>query len=140
MNKLKTILLVDDYDADNFIHRLVVERYGCAEHIEVARDGKQAMDYLRECVESDRALPELIFLDINMPVMNGWEFLEGFHALRGDKPGGAVIVMLTTSLNPDDRARAEGYPEVRSFTYKPLTESRLDELLRQFYPEACKDS
>ncbi len=140
MNKLKTVLLVDDYDADNFIHRLVVERYGCAEHIEVCRDGKQALDYLRGCIERDNTLPELIFLDINMPVMNGWEFLEAFHELRDSKPGGAVVVMLTTSLNPDDRARAESYPEVRSFTYKPLTESRLDELLKEFYPEARKDA
>ncbi len=139
MKKLKTILLVDDYDADNFIHRLVVERYGCAEHIEVARDGKQAIDYLKSCIDKDQSLPELIFLDINMPVMNGWEFLEQFHHLRDSKPGGAVVVMLTTSLNPDDRARAESYPEVRSFTYKPLTESRLDELLKEFYPEARKD-
>lgn len=139
MNKLKTILLVDDYDADNFIHRLVVERYGCAEHIEVSRDGKQAIDYLKSCVANDKPLPELIFLDINMPVMNGWEFLEQFHTLRDSKPGGAVVVMLTTSLNPDDRARAESYPEVRSFTYKPLTESRLDELLKEFYPQARKD-
>lgn len=139
MTKLKTILLVDDYDADNFIHRLVVERYGCAEHIEVSRDGKQALDYLTTCVEEDQPFPELIFLDINMPVMNGWEFLEHFHALQNDTSGSAVVVMLTTSLNPDDRARAESYPEVRSFTYKPLTESRLGELLREFYPEAVKD-
>ena len=138
MKKLNTILLVDDYDADNFIHRLVIERYGCAETIEVCRDGKQAIEYVNACIDEGRPLPDLIFLDINMPVMNGWEFLDAFEALSKDRDGGAVVVMLTTSLNPDDQAKAEGHEDVKAFTFKPLTEKSLNDVLLKFYPEAVK--
>lgn len=135
MTKLKTILLVDDYDADNFIHRLVVERYGCAEHIEVSRDGKQALDYLKSCIEKDQPFPELIFLDINMPVMNGWEFIEAYDALDEDMRGGVVLMMLTTSLNPDDRARAEDKGCIADFVSKPLTRDSLANLLSKHFPD-----
>ena len=113
----------------------MIERSGCTDKIDVCRDGKQALEYVTACIENKTALPDLIFLDINMPVMNGWEFLEKFSTLHNGEPGGSVVVMLTTSLNPDDRARAEQYPEVRSFAYKPLTESTLNGLLEEFFAE-----
>lgn len=138
MSKLNTILLVDDYEADNFIHRLVIERYDCAEQIEVCVDGKQALDFVQARIDAGEALPELIFLDINMPVMNGWEFLSAYESVGAGRDGGAVVIMLTTSLNPDDKARADEHPNVKGFVDKPLTQSRLNEVLGKYFPEVAK--
>ncbi|MEN8718987.1 MAG: response regulator, partial [Oceanococcaceae bacterium] len=135
MNTLKTVLLVDDYEADNFIHRLALERLGCVEQVIGCNDGREALDCLHDRDRVGQPLPELIFLDINMPVMNGWEFLEEFEARYSAYSGGTVVVMLSTSLNPDDQARATRYSKVRSFIDKPLTKARLRELLGRLFPE-----
>ena len=135
---MKKILLVDDYDADNFLHRMVIEKYGCAEIIEICRNGSEALDYIKAGLAAGESLPDLIFLDINMPVMNGWEFLEAYEGLTDGRSGGTVVAMLTTSLNPDDRARAEKSADVKYFAYKPLTADKLTEILTKFYPESVR--
>ncbi len=76
MNKLKRVLLIDDCKATNYIHRLVIEKYGCAEAVVEVNNGREALEYLTTEVDGSYPKPELVFLDINMPVMNGWQFLE----------------------------------------------------------------
>lgn len=137
MAKLKTILLVDDCQATNFIHRLVIDNYGCAETVVECRDGAQALDYLRSGVDK-HPQPELILLDINMPVMNGWEFLEAYENLPSKQKAGVVVVMLTTSQNPDDRSKAEERGLVSEFTLKPLDEEKLEAVLKKYYPSAVR--
>ncbi len=134
--KFNCILLVDDDDATNYLHQMVIEEVGCCEKIAVAGDGEQALRFLQAeaCEDEDPAVPELILLDINMPWMDGWEFLEAYQALPEEKRGAQLVVMLTTSLNRDDRARAEAAPEVADFLIKPLTEESLAALLRKHWP------
>ena len=139
MTKLKTILLVDDCQATNFIHRLVIDNYGCAETVVECRDGAKALDYLRTGTDK-HPQPELILLDINMPVMNGWEFLEAYETLPSKQKAGAVVVMLTTSQNPDDKARAEERGMISAFTLKPLDEEKLEAILKQYYPSAIRSN
>jgi len=138
--KLNCILLVDDNDSDNFIHKRVIEKAGIANCIEIALNGKEALEFLvtkGKCGKPDSSYsqPDLIFLDINMPVMNGWEFLEAYQKLDDIQKGKVVIVMLTTSLNPNDMAMAEKNLGSGCFQYKPLTPEALSGIMQKHFPE-----
>ena len=111
-NKLNCVLLVDDNESDNFIHKKILEKSGIANYIEIAMNGQEALDFLTTtgiCGHQDGVFcqPELIFLDINMPVMDGWEFLEEYQKLEQCQKGKIVFIMLTTSFNPADKVKAD---------------------------------
>ncbi|MGZ3883910.1 MAG: response regulator [Bacteroidia bacterium] len=127
MKKLDCILFIDDDEDDNFFHRLVVKEVNGAEYVKIAESGFEALDFLKEKTR----VPQLIFLDINMPKMNGWEFLEEYRKM-GDN-GEAVIIMLTTSLNPADKERSETIPEIREFKTKPLNAETLRQIIQQYF-------
>jgi CheY-like chemotaxis protein len=138
--KLNCVLLIDDDEPTNFLSRLLLEEADCAHHIQVAQDGRSALEYLTQsenCNGEDKRFPcpDLIFLDINMPAMNGWEFLEEYSRLEKHHKGNVVMVMLTTSLNPDDRTKAHGIPDVSGFETKPLTEEKLEMILQKYFME-----
>src|SRR5436190_13327624 len=123
--KLNCVLLIDDDFATNFINKTVINKAGVAEHIEIALNGKEALDYLTNQgkFESEEKYPkpELILLDINMPVMDGWEFIEAYQNLSAEQKGDIIIVMLTSSFNPDDRSKANQFTEISDFRNKILT-------------------
>jgi len=126
MKTLKCIMLVDDNPNDNFFHERVIRKCNAAELVVVRQSGMSALEYLRSEREGELR-PDLIFLDINMPGMNGWEFLEKFEQLDPISKSGLVVVILTTSENPDDRAKAD---EMHAgFTTKPLTPEALEEII-----------
>ncbi len=138
--KLNCVLLVDDNDSDNFIHKRVLEKSAVASNIAVAMNGKEALDFLTtkgSCGQTDDSYsqPELIFLDINMPIMDGWEFLEEYHRLDVGQKGKIVFIMLTTSLNPVDKIKAEKLLENGCFHFKPLTLQMINDIIRQHFPE-----
>lgn len=134
--KLNCILLVDDDEPTNFLNKMVLEDVDCAETIKVADSGQNALEYLEnaEGPNGNPSSPDLIFLDINMPAMNGWEFLERYSSLDKRHKANVVIVMLTTSLNPDDRAKASSMPDVSGFETKPLTPEKLQSVLEKYFP------
>ncbi len=138
--KLNCVLLVDDNESDNFLHKRVIAKADIANRIEIALNGKEALDFLTNRSKSAHdengyAQPELIFLDINMPVMDGWEFLEEYRKLEEAQKGKIVFIMLTTSLNPTDKIRAEKMLENGCFHYKPLTLEMLNEIILKRFPE-----
>jgi CheY-like chemotaxis protein len=134
-NKLNCILLVDDDEPTNFLNKMVLENVDCAETIKVADSGQDALSYLEQTAPNGNpSSPDLIFLDINMPAMNGWEFLERYSSLERKHKANVVIVMLTTSLNPDDRAKASNIPDVSGFETKPLTPEKLQAILEKYFP------
>lgn len=140
MKKLKSVLLVDDDIATNYLHRMVIEDYGFVEHIHEVHDGLAAIEYLTTAKDGVYPNPEIIFLDINMPRMDGWEFIEAYETLPEDCKAGVVIAMLTTSLNPDDREKAQSHGEVKNFENKPLDEEKLSKLLALHFPDSVKVS
>jgi len=128
--QLNCVLLVDDNEDDNFYHELILRETGAAQQIQIAETGHSALDFLQQT----SAAPELIFLDINMPRMNGWEFLERYKKLKIDQKANVVIIMLTTSLNPEDARRAKTIPEIDDFESKPLTPEMIKKIMKKFFP------
>ncbi|MEO7766642.1 MAG: response regulator [Ferruginibacter sp.] len=138
--KLNCIMLIDDDEPTNFISSMLIEQVDCTKHIEVAESGQNALNYLKSmgmdhCGNPDRPCPDIIFLDINMPAMNGWEFLEKYNELQKEQQAKIMIIMLTTSLNPDDELRALKMPIVSGFENKPLTKEKINRVIKQYFIE-----
>lgn len=140
--KLNCILLVDDDEPTNFLNRLAVEEVNCTNTIKVIPGAREALDYLAcsgrpEPLNKDCPKPEIIFLDINMPAMDGWEFLERYEALPEAHKSSVIVIMLTTSFNPEDELKARSIPSVREFRNKPLTPALLQDILKKYFPDNC---
>ncbi|HRG88342.1 MAG TPA: response regulator [Chitinophagales bacterium] len=135
MKKLNCILLVDDDNDCNYLHKRVLKKAQCAERIEVVNDGEQALHFLKTAVDGIYPCPDLILLDINMPGMNGWEFLEEYEKLDTTVRARIVLVMLTSSVNPDDEAQALKMNIIGGFRRKYLTEESIKEIIRTYFPE-----
>ena len=125
-------MLIDDHEADNFYHQYVFQRMGVTEKVEIAENGFDALAFLKK---ENQSPPELIFLDINMPKMNGWEFLDEYRQLSEEQKSRVIILMLTTSVNPADRKKAETVPEINGYYSKPLNDAKLKEILEIYFPE-----
>ena len=134
--KIKCILLIDDDRATNFLNEIVIKKTDCTDQIQVAGGGQQALEFLKSGLAGKSPWPDLILLDINMPMMNGWQFLEEFKKLKMVKKDEIVIVMLTTSINPEDQAKAETIEEVSGFRNKPLTTDIIYELLQAHFTDS----
>ncbi|HTR29795.1 MAG TPA: response regulator [Puia sp.] len=132
MKQLNCVLLIDDDEPTNFLNKLTLEQAGYARNIRIATSGQAALDYLRSG-PVDCPRPDLIFLDINMPAMDGWEFLGQYRTLPKEKMADTILIMLTTSLNPDDEKRTRAIPEVSGFEHKPLTQASLDTLMNRYF-------
>lgn len=126
--KLKKILLIDDSFADNYLHTIVLEDVGVTDQIVTCYTAMEALEYLSKKDGDDYPKPELIFLDINMPAMNGWEFLDEYDKLDDDTKSGIIICMLTTSFSDRDLEKANEHPLVTGFINKPLDEDNVKEL------------
>ena len=133
--KLNCILLIDDDEPTNFINEMVIKEAGCADKVVAVQSGQAGLDYLRSTNEGAHPKPDLIFLDINMPGMNGWEFLAEYNQLKEEEQARLVVVMLTTSLNPDDAARASQIGFITGFMNKPLTTSMIQDVLEEHFKD-----
>lgn len=130
--KLNSILVIDDDEPTNYLNLMIIEEAQCANFVKAVQSGKEALDYLENSNHLNES-PDLIILDINMPAMNGWEFLEKYRLLQKNKQGKVMVVMLTTSLFPEDREKAIEIPEVSGFENKPLTREKLDKILEKYF-------
>ena len=130
---LECILLVDDDAIANLIHKRTIESAGIDLHVEVAQNGQEALDYLLGKKEGQFIKPGIIFLDINMPGMNGWEFMEQYNRLAEEFKVKAVVVLLTTSTHSGDREDADKNPGVQNFMNKTLSVPKLEELIESHF-------
>lgn len=130
MKKIKRVLLIDDDEATNFLNKVILSRSQKAEEILPFQKAEEALKYLENTSENE--IPELIFLDINMPLMDGWEFMKRYTRLDNSKKK-SVIVMLTSSINPDDKSRALAIKEISDYKTKPLSHTSLNEIINKFF-------
>jgi CheY-like chemotaxis protein len=126
-------MLIDDNKDDNFYHERIIRKSNSADTVITKQSGAEALEYLKNKNLQESAHPDLIFLDINMPGMNGWEFLEEYHKLDKEFQSKIVVVMLTTSENPDDRAKAKEFDTLSDFKTKPLTKDMLNEIVDKYF-------
>lgn len=136
--KPNCILLVDDSLADNFYHKMVIESAGYTNGVIVKQTAMEALTYLKSKDEASFPKPELIFLDINMPGMNGWDFLNEYQKLDKEHQGKVVVIMLTTSLNPDDAENARQFKVISGFEIKPLTRDSLFRVFQENFASEVK--
>ena len=131
--KLNCVLLIDDDQPTNFLHEIILKKMDCAERIVAKQSGRAALEFLKSVTDGEHPQPDLIFLDINMPAMNGWEFLIEYEKLSDIQKGRIVVVMLTTSLNPDDKQKASERESIAGFRNKPLSESMIMDILHEHF-------
>jgi CheY-like chemotaxis protein len=121
------LLVIDDDDINIFIISKIVEKTGYNVQICAKHNGQLAIDYIKELLAANQPLPHLVLIDINMPILNGWEFIEAFEAL--DLKVDNDMYMLSSSVYENDIEKAKSYKSVKGFISKPLSIDRLKELL-----------
>jgi len=128
-HKYKNVLVIDDNQIDLYIAEKVMETTRFAEKVTCVSSAKEALAYLKPLYESPDELPQLIFLDINMPEMTGFDFLKEYQHLPESIRKKCIIMMLTTSLDENDRKQAEENQFVKRFLNKPLDRDKIAQLI-----------
>ncbi|MDQ7947782.1 MAG: response regulator [Pedobacter sp.] len=122
------LLVIDDDDINIFIIKKIVEKTGFDIDMVSKSNGQQAIDYIKHTLDTNGKLPQLILIDINMPVMNGWEFIEAYQTL--DISAAVDLYILSSSVYENDIEKTKTYASVKGFISKPLSMERLTELIK----------
>lgn len=123
-------LLIDDDKFTSFYNEKIVNKHQHFGTVVSVTNGKAALEYLQSAIEGEALKPDIIFLDINMPAMNGWEFIEAYNNMFAPKfTANIKLVILTTSSSPDDFEKSKQYSIVNSYINKPLSLPVLDDVL-----------
>jgi CheY-like chemotaxis protein len=128
MQKYNCVLLIDDDLISSFLIKEILLRFKVTDHTHAVRNGREALDFIEENFKTETACPDLIFLDLNMPVMDGFEFLEEFKKLSQIRKKSLKIIVLTSSANPSDVTKANEY-FIDGYLNKPLTFENLQKVL-----------
>lgn len=135
--KLDLILLVDDDETTNHVNKRLLTKLNIAQEIKVFYNGKEAFEYLSSACGTGKnpanVCPDLIFLDIKMPVMDGFAFLKAYEEADLGKDNQLIIMMLTSSASFYDLERLKTFKKVKSHISKALTENDVKEILREHF-------
>jgi CheY-like chemotaxis protein len=123
-NHYKTCLLIDDNYIDNFVTRRILESSNFADQVVVSQSATEAIESLR----AGDVTPDVIFLDIRMPMMGGFEFLQEYDKIEVENKKDIKIFMLSSSLDPTDMRKSMNNKYITQFIHKPLTQKALDEI------------
>ncbi|WP_394774832.1 response regulator [Flavobacterium sp.] len=123
--KFDRVLLIDDNDIDNFINERMITTNFFSNKVIVKNSGESALNYLRENSGEDANLPQIIFLDLNMPIMDGFAFLNEYEKLPDTVKKNCKVIVLSSSISPEDINRASTNPLVVKYVNKPLNEKYL---------------
>ncbi len=123
-------IVIDDSKLDCFIAEKIIKNTGRAESVNTFQQATDALAFIKTLQPTDRRT--VVFVDIQMPVMNGFEFVEAFESLSAETRANFYIYMLSSSINENDIARVKSYASVKQFLNKPLTNSTIGVVLEQF--------
>jgi len=133
--KINRILLIDDDEISNFINERKLKAASIAEKIDVCISGIRALQLLKDIIEKGEIMPDIILLDINMPIMDGFGFLNEFVQFPSNHINAVKVAMLTSSLEKEEIRRSYEYKNVVDFINKPLTSDKIVALSRKVLPE-----
>lgn len=122
------ILIIDDDEINNFIAAKLIDKIPPKAKVSTCVNGQEGIDFVKNKLNNQDEFPDIIFLDINMPLMNGWEFLEEYEHIKNDIKKKVTINMLSSSVYNDDISKAETYTTVNKFISKPLTVDKIKDL------------
>jgi CheY-like chemotaxis protein len=131
MNKIACTLLVDDDNTANYLNQMLFERLEATQKLLIAHNGREALNLIAENCPGG-GCPTLILLDINMPIMDGFEFLEAYKELKFEQKQSIVIIVLTTSLNPLDIQKVQ-QANIAGLLNKPLSKKALQDIIDQHF-------
>lgn len=126
MPNSRNVLLVDDNEIDNFINERIIVSSGFAKDVVVKNSADGALKYLQGLTSTPEKIPDFIFLDLNMPVKDGFGFLEDFASMDEAIRNRSKVIVLSSSISPDDINRASTNPYVHKYINKPLSEKYLE--------------
>jgi CheY-like chemotaxis protein len=129
MKEVNDIFLIDDDPTFVFLATKTIEASKFPTHINIFNDGLEAIDFLKEIIEEKRELPDIIFLDLNMPVMDGWTFLDEFVSLQPQIGKKIEIYITSSTISPHDIERANNFSVVSDIIIKPLMTDKVIEVL-----------
>ncbi|MBR9861185.1 response regulator [bacterium] len=124
---MRRLAIIDDDTIFQFTTKVKIEKLNLADEIKIFGDGEQIFQYLNETILAD--LPSILLLDINMPIADGWDFLEMYESLDADKKENMKIYMLSSSINPVDVEKADAHPRITKYITKPIQDQVLQEIL-----------
>jgi CheY-like chemotaxis protein len=127
--RFKRVMVIDDNEIDRYIANRNITKYAFAEEVITMESSRSALNFLESLKDTPEQLPQLIFLDIRMPEIDGFGFLEEYEKLPDSVKKNCIIMMLTTSLNPTDHERAKNNQFVNRFLNKPLDKEKIDSLI-----------
>jgi len=122
------ILIIDDDEINNFIAAKLIDKIPPKAKVSTRLNGQEGIDFIKSCINNEEKMPDIIFLDINMPVMNGWEFLEEYETIKDQITKKVVINMLSSSVYNDDISKSQTFSTVNRFISKPLTIEKIQDL------------
>jgi CheY-like chemotaxis protein len=125
----KKVAIIDDDEIFQFTTKIKFEKLGLVEDVMIFNDGEEAMQFIQSGNKED--MPEILLLDINMPIVDGWDFLELFEKVPQEKKQMMEILMLSSSINPDDVKRAEANAYVVDYITKPISDADVKKIFRQ---------
>ncbi len=125
---LEKILCVDDDPITLMLYKKVIYKSEFAKNIDTAQNGEEALEYFNNRYSAANEYPKLIFLDLNMPIMGGWEFLDHFQEERYAAFADTKVIVLSSTIDPNDIDKSKNYPMVIDFQSKPISKEMLEDL------------
>lgn len=129
MNNIKNLTLIDDDEVFVYLTRKTIHKTNLVDQISVFDNGLDALNFIKNNIGNQDVLPDVVFLDLSMPIMDGWQFLEEFGKLKSDQKRKITIYICSSSISPDDVSRAKASNEVSDFIFKPITAQKLQEIV-----------
>ena len=134
MEKLSQILIIDDDPLTAYLHKTYIKKFDVSHQVEIVTSGDQALLLIKNCIQSpnEDKIPQLIFLEVDMPMADGFHFLEAYQDLEFKNKDSVVVVALTCSLSQRLKNSTKEYP-IKDYIIKPLTEERMMGLMERHF-------